>query len=117
MNKSFSVSFKAFAIVALLIGANAGANPEKKACPVPGFICKTWTNVSKAFNEKKGAVVAFAQGMRARGWNALTTNEKAGVVIGGTVVAATTGYLVYKLFKSFTAPKAKVKASVRNSRA
>ena len=55
--------------------------------------------------------------MKARGWSKWTTKEKAGVVIGGTVVAATAAYLVYKIYKSFTAPKAKVKAIVRSNRA
>lgn len=144
MINSFSASFKVVAIVALLsnvtgamekavpvtpvataaVVVNKAAEPivgaknavEKKGFELKGSICKAWTNVSTAVATKKAEIFAIAKDMKARGFNQWTTQEKAGVIIGGTVVAATAAYLVYKVYKSFTAPKAKVKVTVRANR-
>ncbi len=165
MNNSFSTSFKALALVALLSNVSVSAmenieqvktienaattvaieakNAEAAAETVlkdalnsaeqlaieakdlvtptpevkPGKISQAWNKFSTAIGTKKTEIFAAASDMKARGWSKWTTKEKAGVVIGGTVVAATAAYLVYKIYKSFTAPKAKVKAIVRSNRA
>ncbi len=127
---SFSVSFKAFALVALLstIGIHAMQNSSQGNTPsgVPashsthtlptehkkGFVftedvCKAWDDISKAVIAQKNRIVAKAAEMKTRGWSKWNTQEKAGVVIGGTLVAATAVYLVYKVYQSFTTPKTK----------
>lgn len=155
MNKFFTNSFKALAIVALLSNVNGfameatpaatqvaeaattagesvksavteaidaaksgAAKPEAGkgcGCKFTEAISKAWKNASKTFTDNKDAVVKRATDMKANGWSKWTTNEKAGVVIGGIAVAAATGFLVYKAYKAFTTPKAK--SNVRNNRA
>lgn len=165
MNNSFSTSFKALALVALLSNVSVGAmekseplkttekvvntvvdevkkgeaaaetllkdglkSAENLVSPAPvevkqapvSFkekISQAWTKFSTAVGTKKAAIFEAASDMKARGWSKWTTKEKAGVVVGGTVVAATAAYLVYKVYKSFTSPKAKVKANARINRA
>jgi len=145
MNSSLSTSFKALAIVALLSTGNgfamdaapaapvtetvtavveaakvveAAAKPEAAkdcGCKFKAAISKAWTNASKTFTENKDSVVKAATDMKARGWTNWTRNEKAGIVIGATAVAAVAVWAGYKVYKAFTAPKAK--SNVRNNRA
>lgn len=131
---SFSQSFKALAFVALLSTLPAHAmeakkeiapvvtkaaekikDEIKKECPFHRSICNAWTKVSGAVVAHKNKIVDGAKEMKARGWCNWTNQERAGVVVGGTLVAATAAYLVYKVYKSFTAPK--VKVVVKSSRA
>ncbi|MGO8734729.1 MAG: hypothetical protein ACLQVM_18290 [Terriglobia bacterium] len=118
----FATSFKALALIMLLGNLNVSAleckaqpakDAEKKEC-LSGVICKAWKNFSTKVSAKKAEVIATAKEMKARGWSNWTNKEKVGVVAGGALVAATAGYLVYKAYKAFTAPK--VKVAVRSSR-
>lgn len=130
MNKFFTNSFKALALLALLSNLKGFAmdapltppasNQEKLNVPAQGCDCKfkaaiskAWTNTSKAFSEKKADLFKYANTMKTQGWAGWTNKEKAGIVIGSAVVAAATGYLVYKIYQKFTAPK----ANTRNNRA
>ena len=87
--------------------ASAVKNEAKKDCGVKCSISKAWNNLAAAVTTQKNKIVDTAKEMKCRGWSKWTTKEKAGVVIGGTLVAATAAYVVYKVYKSFTAPKVK----------
>lgn len=140
----FSTSFKSFAIIALLSGVSVIAmeknavvvpapaviivepvvatpavvvQPVKKECALTCAISKNWNKFSNSVATKKADFIASAKDMKARGWSKWTTKEKAGVVIGGTVLVAAATYAVYKLYHALTAPQIKVKSGVRVTRA
>ncbi len=127
MNKFFSTSLKALAIVALLsnvtgfaMEAAPKATVELKKdgctdCKFTASIKNGWNSAVKAVSDKKAAFFVAAKEMKDRGWTKWSTNEKAGVVIGAAAVAAVTAVVVYKAYKALTAPK--VKVNVRTNRA
>jgi hypothetical protein len=128
---SFSISFKAFALVALFSAFTLNAmktpaapapvaNPapagkvepiapanKAKDCGISCNISKAWNDFSKAVVTQKNNIIDRAKEMKTRGWSQWEPKEKAGVVIGGVAVAGLTAYLVYKVYKSFTCPKVK----------
>lgn len=142
MNKFFSTSIKALAIVALLSNATGFAMEAAPVAPAvstvvtpaPVVVVETkkdcaschkfttsikngWNKAVSAAAAQKNQIFAAAKDMKARGWTNWTRNEKAGVVIGAAAVAAVTAVVVYKAYKALTTPKVKATVTVRTNRA
>lgn len=120
---SFSISFKAFALVALLsvlnvsamqkepdINASANVTPTNSTTIESKVVrnSKPWA-ITKAITDSKNAFVKAVTDMKTRGWSNWSTKERAGVVIAGSAIVAVVVYLGIKAYESFTAPKTKVK--------
>lgn len=51
--------------------------------------------------------------LKSNGWNALSKNEKVGVAVAGVAIAATTAYVIYKLYHAVTKADKNSKACVK----
>ena len=71
-----------------------------------------WHAFINATSSKKVQVINTFSKLKSDGWKGLTKNEKIGVVVGGTIVAATVAYIIFKIYKSCAKKDKKQKSVV-----